>query len=108
MIQGRSEKGTSLINREARAIQKGHAMIRRTDDNLSDDDDQTTDANRFLYDGRDFDAEAGLQYHRARHHDPETGRWVNEDPAGFEDGANEYRYAGNGPPNTASPDPRRC
>ena len=64
-------------------------MIRSTDDNLFDDDDQTTDANRYLYTGRDFDTEVGLQYNRARHFDPTVGRWINEDPVRFEDGANE-------------------
>lgn len=30
------------------------SMIQRTDDNLFDDDANTTEADRFLYDGRDF------------------------------------------------------
>ncbi|MBI3836618.1 MAG: hypothetical protein HY288_01620 [Planctomycetia bacterium] len=53
------------------------------------------------YDGRDLDA-TDLQYHQARHFDPTIGRWLNEDPTGFEDSANLYRYVGNGPSNTAS------
>lgn len=78
-------------------------MIRSTDANQFDDGDQTTAANRYAYDGRDFDPEVGLQYNRARHYDPEMGRWINLDPIGFEDGANLYRYVGNGPCNLTDP-----
>ena len=50
----------------------------------------------FGYTGRDFDAETGLQYNRARWFDPGTGRWMSRDPIGFEAGdANLYRYVGN-------------
>jgi RHS repeat-associated protein len=51
----------------------------------------------FQYDGHDLDPEVGLQYNRARHFDPTIGRWLNEDPIGFEDGANLYRYVANKP-----------
>ena len=51
----------------------------------------------FGYTGRDWDADAGLQYNRARWYDPATGRWLSQDPIGFEAGdANLYRYVGNG------------
>ncbi len=75
-------------------------MIRSTDDNLFD---QTTDADRFDYIGRDFDPEVVLQYNRARHYDPTVGRWINQDPVRFEDGANLYRYVGNAPCNDSDP-----
>ncbi|MEX0679117.1 MAG: hypothetical protein WD063_18730 [Pirellulales bacterium] len=49
-------------------------MIQSTNDKPFDDDDQQDakmiEADRFLYDGHDFDPEAGLQYNRARHYDP--------------------------------------
>jgi RHS repeat-associated protein len=78
-------------------------MIRRTDI-LFNDDDQTTDADHFLYDGRDFDPEAGLQYNRIRHFDPTIGRWINDEPVGYEAGdVNLYRYVGNAPCNVSDP-----
>jgi RHS repeat-associated protein len=79
-------------------------MIRSTDDNLFDVGDQTMDAGRYLYHGDELDVEAGLQYNRARHYDPETGRWLSEDPIGFAgDPSNLYRYVGNSPTNGTDP-----
>ena len=58
----------------------------------------------FGYTGRDFDAETGLQYNRARWFDPGTGRWMSRDPIGFEAGdANLYRYVGNQPTTKTDP-----
>jgi RHS repeat-associated protein len=55
-----------------------------------------TTQTRYLYTGRDWDADTGLQYNRARWYDPATGRWVSEDPIGFAGGdANLSRYVGN-------------
>jgi RHS repeat-associated protein len=40
----------------------------------------------------------GLYYMRARYYDPETGRFISEDPIGFEGGdVNLYVYVGNNP-----------
>jgi RHS repeat-associated protein len=77
--------------------------------------------NHILFTSREFDAEMGLYYHRARYLDPATpgdllfvgirrnayynraryldpttGRWTTQDPLGFAAGdANLYRYVGN-------------
>ena len=52
--------------------------------------------NPILFASRDFDAETGLYYNRARYLDPTTGRWTTQDPLGFAAGdANLYRYVGN-------------
>jgi RHS repeat-associated protein len=52
--------------------------------------------NPILFAPREFDAETGLYYHRARYLDPTTGRWTTQDPMGFAAGdANLYRYVGN-------------
>jgi RHS repeat-associated protein len=53
-------------------------------------------ANPILFASREFDAETGLYYNRARYLDPTTGRWTTQDPLGFAAGdANLYRYVGN-------------
>jgi len=58
----------------------------------------------FGYTGRDWDVDAGLQYNRARWYDPAQGRWLIQDPIGFDGGdANLYRYVGNGPTNATDP-----
>ncbi len=41
---------------------------------------------RYQYSGRDLDSETGLQYNRARCHDPRIGRWLAEEPLGSEAG----------------------
>jgi RHS repeat-associated protein len=52
--------------------------------------------NPILFASREFDAETGLYYHRARYLAPTTGRWTTPDPLGFAAGdANLYRYVGN-------------
>ncbi len=38
---------------------------------------------RYLYTGREFDADTGLQYNRARWYDSGSGCWLSEDPIGF-------------------------
>jgi RHS repeat-associated protein len=51
---------------------------------------------RFKFTGREWDSEIGLQFNRARYYDPKTGRWISEDPIGFNSGdSNFYRYVGN-------------
>ena len=58
----------------------------------------------FGYTGRDWDSDTSLQQNRARWYDPETGRWISQDPIGFAAGdANLYRYVGNGPTNATDP-----
>lgn len=58
----------------------------------------------FGYTGRDWDADVGLQYNRARWYDPSTGRWMSQDPIGFAAGdANLYRYVANHPTNSRDP-----
>ena len=55
---------------------------------------------RFAYTGREFDISTGLYYNRARYYDPITGRFISQDPIGFDSGdVNLYRYVGNSPTN---------
>ncbi len=66
-----------------------------------------TDATKngdYAWTGRERDVETGLQYNRARWYDPTTGRWLTQDPLGFDAGdSNLYRYVNNAP--TMAKDP---
>ena len=64
----------------------------------------TNVAGRYQWTGREVDAETGLQYNRARWYDSSTGRWISQDPMGFDAGdSNLYRYAFNSPTNHTDP-----
>jgi RHS repeat-associated protein len=55
--------------------------------------------------GRYRDSLTGLQYNHARWYDPKIGRWLSEDPIGFEgDDANLSRYVENAPTMYVDPD----
>jgi RHS repeat-associated protein len=59
---------------------------------------------RYGWTGRERDVELDLQYNRARYYDANTGRWISQDPLGFDAGDNNlYRYVNNGPTSTADP-----
>jgi RHS repeat-associated protein len=54
--------------------------------------------NPFQYTGRELDSETSLYYMRARYFDPSNGRFINEDPLGFDSGGeNFYAYTENNP-----------
>ena len=52
---------------------------------------------RYGFTGRERDALTGLINFRARWYDPHQGRFISEDPLGFDGGLNLYRYASNNP-----------
>lgn len=55
-------------------------------------------ADRFLFTGRELDGETGLYFYRARYYSASLGRFVNQDPLGFEaEEFNNYRYVLNSP-----------
>jgi len=59
---------------------------------------------RFKFTGREYDAETGLYYYRARYYDPTVGRFIMEDPLRFGAGEpNLYRYVFNSPTNYVDP-----
>jgi RHS repeat-associated protein len=53
---------------------------------------------RYGYTGRERDGLSGLLYYRARFYDPLLGRFISEDPVGFNGGGmNVYAYVGGNP-----------
>lgn len=59
---------------------------------------------RYGYTGRERDADTGLYYYRARWYDPQAGRFLSEDPIGFDGGINLYAYVENNPLNNSDPE----
>ena len=64
-----------------------------------------TTSNPFAFTGREADG-TGLYFYRARYYDPAGGRFISEDPIGFEGGINFYGYALNSPTNLRDPSGR--
>ncbi len=58
---------------------------------------QSAFGNRFLFTGREFDAETGNYHLRNRDYHPSLGRFMQRDPLGFVPGLNLYRYVSNNP-----------
>lgn len=53
--------------------------------------------NTLTFTSREWDAETGLLFFRARHYDPATGTFLQRDPLGYVDGPSLYTYAQNSP-----------
>ncbi len=54
--------------------------------------EQGADQPGYAFTGREWDPETGLYYYRARYYDPKVGRFISEDPIGFEEGVNFFQY----------------
>ncbi len=52
---------------------------------------------RYLYTGREYEAELSLQYSRARYYDAQHGRFISEDSIGLAGGLNLFAYVENSP-----------
>ncbi len=50
-----------------------------------------------LYQGMTLDAVTGLYYERNRDYSPSLGRWMEQDPAQFINGANTYQFVNSSP-----------
>jgi RHS repeat-associated protein len=59
--------------------------------------------NPFQYVSRELDVESNLYYMRARYFDPAAGRFLSEDPIGFNGGNNFYAYVENDPADQSDP-----
>lgn len=64
---------------------------------------EETVPNPFRFAGREWDAETGLYYVRARYYDPVVGRFISEDPSHLAGGLNLYAYAANNPVSFTDP-----
>lgn len=53
--------------------------------------------------GQYEDLETGLHYNGRRYYDPDTGRYLSEDPIGYVGGLNLYGYTGHDPVNWVDP-----
>ena len=51
-----------------------------------------------------YDQAINLYYYRARYYDPEIGRFISEDPIGFQGGINFYAYCNDNPINCNDPE----
>ena len=59
--------------------------------------------NPFQYTAREFDSETSLYYYRARYYDPNSGRFVSDDPIRIRGGINLYAYVRNDPVRLTDP-----
>ena len=59
--------------------------------------------NPLRYTGREVDSETGLLFDRARYLDPNLGRFLSDDPMGFDGGINFYDYVSNDPVDNVDP-----
>ena len=58
----------------------------------------------YAFTGREWDPDTGLYYYRARYYDPRLGRFISEDPMGFNAGdPNFYAYVFSNPANRVDP-----
>jgi len=57
----------------------------------------------YLCTGREYDAETGLYYYRARYYHPELGRFIGRDPIEYEGGSNLYEFVNDSPLTTVDP-----
>ena len=56
-----------------------------------------------LYQGMTLDPMTGLYYARNRNYSPSLGRWINQDPAGYINGANTYQFVESNPAGNVDP-----
>lgn len=57
----------------------------------------------YAFTGREWDAEVGLYYYRARYYEPGRARFLSDDPIGLAGGTNQQRYVSNSPTQFVDP-----
>ena len=85
----------------ALADNAGNTVANYIFDAYGNQSEENTVYNPFGYRGEYTDSESGLVYLRARMYDPQTGRFINEDPA--RDNYNWYVYCDSNPNNRVDP-----
>jgi len=93
---------TALLDTAGDAVERylydPYGNVTVLDADFSADADGKSDyANAILYCGYRFDTETGLYHVRWRVYHPTLGRWLQRDPAGYEDGTHLYAYVYNAP-----------
>lgn len=89
---GGSVKGLVRHSDNSVQAQYGYTMFGQQETTIVDNV-----GNVLRFAGREYDSETGFYFNRARYLDPQTGRFVSEDPIGVVGGINLYSYAGNDP-----------
>ena len=70
---------------------------------LNEDGAGSTPIVNNLYQGMTLDQVTGLYYARNRNYSPTLGRWINQDPAGYVNGANTYQFVMSNPVGNTDP-----
>ncbi len=74
------------------------------ENNVAMETPKTVINNRFLFTGREYQEKFGFYEFRARAYNPTIGRFMSEDPKGYDAGDyNLYRYVGNDPLDETDP-----
>lgn len=88
----------------ARVVEAGATKVTYTYDSFGRIVTQAgTSHESYTFQGREFNRESGLYYFRARYYDPQAGRFISEDPIGFQGGLNFYAFVKNNPVTLTDP-----
>ena len=100
---------TAITDEAGQVVQKNHysafgkVVSIRNKDRVSLSLESALDQ-PFYFTGREWDNEIDMYYYRARHYDPQVGRFIQMDPIGLAGGdTNLYRYVENNPINFFDP-----